>query len=375
MSRPSDRAGLERACLLAVLACLAVTREARAQSTAPAAAPPSASAPDDATTTQAREAFRVGSALARQGQWLEALGSFERSERLKAHPVTLYNVGYCERALGRLTRSRRTLTSALAGALPGAPQLSPELAAAAKGYLVEIEHRLARAVVTVEGAGAALAVDGRPLDTDPASGLRAILVAGTREPGPPERLSTPSFDLLLDPGVHVFVLAARSGLEKVSSTTFAAGSSVLLTLSVGEPPSRAGSAVCSEHGVGVSRTACLVIAVGLGASGVVAGAVAGVAATRQKAELDAQCGDTMKLCPPTFQGGIDALHRDELASTVAFAVGGVGFAAAAILLLTTRGGSSGAVLSSAVGKRRRGLDVSAEVWIDGGALALRGVFP
>src|SRR5688572_29232364 len=82
---------------------------------APDTAEPSASdgAAEDPTLVRAREGFLLGTALAREGQWLDALAAFERSARLRAHPVTTYNLAYCERALGRYTRAQQLFNLAL----------------------------------------------------------------------------------------------------------------------------------------------------------------------------------------------------------------------------------------------------------------------
>src|SRR5947207_8021484 len=61
--------------------------------------------PEDSGVSAARDAFRQGSALARQGQWPEALTAFRRSAALKGHPITTYDIAYCERALGRYARA------------------------------------------------------------------------------------------------------------------------------------------------------------------------------------------------------------------------------------------------------------------------------
>ncbi len=63
-------------------------------------------------------------------------------------------------------------------------------------------------VVTLTQANSAIAIDGRPLDLQP-SATRATAVAGTRDLGPPEGARAPaqSFDLVLDPGPHVVVIA------------------------------------------------------------------------------------------------------------------------------------------------------------------------
>ena len=64
---------------------------------------PAAERSEDPNVERAREAFRLGSTLARQGQWQDALSAYERSAELRPHAVTTYNIGYVERALGHLT--------------------------------------------------------------------------------------------------------------------------------------------------------------------------------------------------------------------------------------------------------------------------------
>jgi tetratricopeptide (TPR) repeat protein len=154
----------------------------------PAAAgpePPAPGAVSEAPEIQdARDAYRLGVSLIKQGQWNDALAAFERSFRLKPDAVTAFNIGYCERALGRLTRARASFRRALA-----APELPPDKAAEARGYVAEVESRLSRVVLTLSPAGASVAVDGRPLEVSHDGGdpraPAAELVAGTREPGPP----------------------------------------------------------------------------------------------------------------------------------------------------------------------------------------------
>jgi tetratricopeptide (TPR) repeat protein len=325
---------------------------------AAAAEEPAGSAATEATRAEAREAFRTGSALARREVWVDALASFERSQRLLPHPVTAYNIGYCERALGRLTRARRMFAKALADAgAPGAPRLPPEIERATLAYEIEIERRLVRVAVTLPAAATALAVDGRPLEVDPGASASIRLVAGTREPGPGERPPA-SFELLIDPGVHVFVVTA-AGAPQVVSRSFAAGAMEVLALDpVADPPERR-----AERD---ARRVWATLAYGVGAAGLAVGAFAGAGAIHQKSALDGACGLTKKACPAAFQGGIDALHTDAAVSTAGLVMGGLGVAAGSALVATLLAGKNGPPSP----KSARVTPV-----LGLGAVALRGVFP
>jgi tetratricopeptide (TPR) repeat protein len=61
----------------------------------------------------ARVSFREGAALVDKAEWASALSSFERSLSIRPHALTLYNIGVCQRFLGRYTLARETLRQAL----------------------------------------------------------------------------------------------------------------------------------------------------------------------------------------------------------------------------------------------------------------------
>jgi hypothetical protein len=322
-------------------------------------------APDE-NVARAREAFRLGSALARQGQWTEALAAFERSAHHHSHPVTTYNLGYVERALGRYTRARKLLTMALedsSGALP------EELATQARGYLAEAERKIARVAVTVGDGVEGVTLGGRPLEILPGTPEgRPVLVAGTAEAGAPFAALPPAFDLLVDPGAHVLVLTPRNGSDIVRSETFEAGSQSLLRLEV--PPPTPSSEVArsepmggadvgsSDADVSSGRTWAW-IAYGLGGAGLIAGATFGGLAFAQ-CDRDARACDT--------QSDKDRLGLYANAATIGFAVAGIGAVAGTVLLLTVPGEST-----EPRGPRQpdRGY---AGVWIGPGSAGVAGRF-
>src|SRR5262249_39632274 len=194
-----------------------------------------AHADDDADS--ARAAFVEGTSLVKNAQWAEALGAFERADKLKPHPVTTYNIAQCERAMGRYTRARIGFQRALVDneAAQG-KLLSDSLVSEAKGYLAEIDRLLSRAIITIAPEGAAITVDGRPLDAAPASlgasDGKPLLVAGTRAPGPGDAAPRGRFIVVVDPGAHVFTFIRKGYSDAVVNRTFGPGSTLELNLAL-----------------------------------------------------------------------------------------------------------------------------------------------
>jgi hypothetical protein len=206
---------------------------------------------DDDRIARARDLFVRGAALVRDSRWADALPLLEQSSRLRAHATTTYNLGYCERVLEHLTRAQMHFRRALSeNKERGGTELGPELVVAAKDYLVEIDARVARPLVTIaaEGSDIALAVDGRPLELQRPSDERdgaggrprtPRLVANTREPGAPEVPYTKHFELVTDPGRHtILVHAAGSGLMRTLEIDLAPGSAREIIIEAPAPAPR-----------------------------------------------------------------------------------------------------------------------------------------
>jgi len=289
----------------------------------------------------AREAFVLGTALAKRGQWREALAEFERSARLRAHPVTTYNVGFCERALGRYTRARARFAEALESA-----ELPDELARSAKIYRLEADRRIARISVRLD-PDAALSVDGTPL----AAGEGAF-VAGIRERGRPERVPSGRFSLLLDPGPHVFIVARRGAGEVVVERSFEAGATGSLELRPPTPPEKPKVASPS---LPFGKTPGYVV-VGAGAALITAGGVLGIVFLVNESDLDAACTD--RECPTDRERQIEVTNAVGTASIVTLAVGAAALGTGIALAVKGRSDERGAI----------------EAWIGPGRMGMRGAF-
>ncbi len=190
---------------------------------------------------QAREDFVKGAELAKQAQWGEALSAFERSDKLRSHSITTFNIGACQRAMGSYTLARETLARALSeNEQAHGAELPEMLVKDAGGYIEEIDRLLAVVTVTLSPADGRVAVDGRPLFARAeAPGALPMLVAGVRDPGTgevplPSAATQPEvparFRVVLNPGTRVFTLSRRGFADAVVSKSFAPGSSTELQL-------------------------------------------------------------------------------------------------------------------------------------------------
>ena len=175
----------------------------------------------------ARQHFEAGAELVKAAKWSEALAAFESSFGLVRHPVTLFNIGACERALGSYARARRTLVRTRELDRAGAEgALSDSARSDVEAFLTEIAEILIVVEVHLDPASATIAVDGRPLETT-LEGTVPTLTAGLAAPGPGLAPPAGDFRLEVDPGTHVLVLSRPGFQDVVRRETFAKGSVAL----------------------------------------------------------------------------------------------------------------------------------------------------
>lgn len=301
--------------------------------------------PESVEVDQARTAFAEGIEDAKEGRWLDALAALARSNELHPHAVTTYNIGYCERSLGRYTRARKMLAKALAQhQTSGGHELSSDLVAAAAGYLTEAERQIAKVSVNVAPATATVKVDGRPLELVARDRPRPVVSAGTREVGQAEVAPAANFDLLIDPGTHEFVVSASDHRVAITTHTFLAGSSVAIQLAVTEEHRQVAPSAnhldAPRSYKKPDRTPAWV-ALSVGGLGALVGTVSGVLAFAQKGDVAAACPDNPS-CGEKRRSGNQAADI----ATGGFIVAGVGAAVGTVLLLTaSRGQAVGAGVS------------------------------
>jgi hypothetical protein len=165
---------------------------------------PAVTPPED----EARSAFLLGVELSHQERWSAARDAFARSIALRPHPITNFNLGFCERALGHWARARHNFALALASE---ESKLPSDLAANAQDYLAEADSALGTVSVQRIPDAAALAIDGLslvPIATD--AGSRYL--AGASDQQGRTALKPGSIIVLIDPGSHL--LSAREGTRE-----------------------------------------------------------------------------------------------------------------------------------------------------------------
>jgi len=234
--------------LAAALATLPSTTIARAQGAAAAPTPAQPASPptnDPTRDAEARRAagaaFQRGTKLVADAKWADALTAFEEAQSLSPHAITLFNVGACERALGRYAAARETFGAALEVHDRGETPMPKRLLEDASAYRDEISGLLARVRVTVEPANASLAVDGRPLSqrkliegADAAA--PPVLTAGIRAPGKGEPLPSRTILLELDPGRHVLAFSRPGASDSLVVRDLRSGYNPPLDLALRDLP-------------------------------------------------------------------------------------------------------------------------------------------
>lgn len=184
----------------------------------------SALAQDDAATERARQAYARGVQLSKDEHWGDALAQFEEAEAARDAALVRFNIGYCQRALGRYVAARHTLASVLAN--PAG--LDPTQLDDAKSYAAESERVIARVDVTLDPDAAALTIDGRPLLAE--DGAPDTFLAGVAPTSEGKPVGKGHFTMLIDPGSHL-VIAARPGHQDVAvQASYRAGEKATLAL-------------------------------------------------------------------------------------------------------------------------------------------------
>jgi len=283
--------------LVGVLAIVAPSAPAQAQ-------------PSDARQLDAARALaNAGLDLFNAGRHEEALERFRGAERIHHAPPHVLYIARSLLALGRLVEARDAYRSLAEETIdPGAPPVFASARQEAIEELEELRPRIAHVTIEVEGEGASLAIDGRPV---------------TAAPGQP-------FDV--DPGDHR-VTASKAGMEdQEQNLSLGEGESTTLRFAIPDgaisPEDDGGDAATS----GGSSLVGPIVLLSVGGAGLILGGVMGGLAFGKRNALEAACPNPAS-CPIENRDLEDDGRTFGHVSTAGFVVGGVAAAAGLTWLL------------------------------------------
>jgi hypothetical protein len=286
---------------LAVLASLFAASAARADAP-PADAPSSAAAPgaepDEATKDRARKVAAEGLDLFDAGKYEAALDRFRRAEAMVHAPTMHLMAARALVKLGRVLEANDEYDATIRAELP--PNASEAFKSAPVDAAKEqkaLAPRIPAVAITVSappGVQVTVSLDGKPV--------------------PPGR------ENLVDPGAHS-ILAVAGGVTRSSPIELKEGERRTVALDLAPSAGAPGSAMRAAGFVGL----------GLGAAGIVVGAVTGGLALAKKGDLEKQC-PTHVGCPVSQTGDIAGYDALRAVSSAGF-YGGAALAAVGAALL------------------------------------------
>lgn len=276
--------------------------------TVPAAA--ESSAEDKAT---ARELAAEGQAALDAKDFAKAADLFQRAESLFHAPSLLLGVARANTGLGRYVRAREAYNKIIREGLPpDAPEAFVTAKRDAQSEIGAVEAKIGWVTIRVEGTDkAVVTVDDEPVPAAALGVKRAV-----------------------DPGEHV-VKASAEGFtpaeQRVSVQSAQEPVEVVLTLEPGEGGGEGSGAAGAEGGSGSLLQTIGFVGIGVGAAGLVVGAITGGLAMGKHGSLEDACPEGQ--CPSSEQGTLDSYHTLGTVSTVGFIAGGVLAAAGLVLVL------------------------------------------
>jgi len=268
---------------------------------------------DEETRTVARELARDGAELADAGKCADAVDLFERAYTLVGAPTIAVMRARCLVQLGRLIEALEAYERALRHAQqPSDPDAFKQAVKDAAVEAQELRIRIPRLNVTVRGPGAdstelSVRLDGR---------VMAPALLGVPRP--------------IDPGPHRLEATVAEQSRAFQEISLEEGRSYALELQL-EPTAKTAWHSSKPEASNAQRTFGWV-ALGVGATGLAAGAVTALLASDRQSTLDEKC--TAGRCPESARDDLDAFQTLRTASFIAYGVGFGAAAAGGVLLLT-----------------------------------------
>jgi hypothetical protein len=286
-------------------------------------------AEDDSAT--ARALFDEGRALMDQNDAVKACPKFEASLKLAPKASTALNLGVCFEALGKHASAWSAFGTAETLAQREANE---ERRALAVQKRAEAEAALARIQIHAEATeGLEITLDGKPV-------LAAMLGSS----------------LPIDPGKHT-VAARAPGKKTWTKEVEVPGDKALIPVDI--PALEADNAgpqpdavpkpepISPDEQGGGGISAAAWVGFGVGAAGIVVGAITGIVAISKTNAIEENCND--EVCPATERAAIDDATIVANISNVSFAIGAAGIIVGVVGLFLPTGGDDEAALAPVIG--------------------------
>lgn len=147
---------------ITAVACVAVVASARSRMAFAQVAPARAAPPSPAELAAARQLFGEGLRASDAGRWREALGAFQRVERIITSPQVHYQIGVCHERLGELVEALNEFEMAIQEA---EVKRAPDVVRESRAHADAIRRKVARVVIRVppDAKGVSVTIDGRPI--------------------------------------------------------------------------------------------------------------------------------------------------------------------------------------------------------------------
>jgi hypothetical protein len=305
-------------------------------------------AQSDDDKAQARTLYTDGNTALKANDCAGAADKFSRAEKLYHAPTILVGLGRAYVCLGKFVRAKEQYNKVIREPLePNAPDAFKKAVEDAKAEIVGLDAKIGFVTITINGpVEPVVTVDKEPVP---------VAALGVKRP--------------VDAGTHVVQASANGYRAKEQSFTVVAGQEQAVTLSLDQDPDAVaitppGPGGPAAGGDSTKDTLQLVgfVAIGVGAAGLIVGAITGGLAIGKHGDLEDSCPNGQ--CPETQQDTLDSYNTLGTVSTITFIAGGV-VAAVGIVLV---------VIGSTGGSTEQAALEHTTLELGPGSLRLRGTF-
>lgn len=314
------------------------------------AAPPSA-----AERETARRLMDTGRTETQGGNLMNALDAYKKAHEIMHVPTTGLALAKTHRDLGHLVEARDVAREVTR--IPEDPSEPPVFKVAreeARQLDADLKARIPALIISAKGASK-VTLDGNEV--------------------PKTLLDSPS---AINPGKHAVVAFGADGSEKKMDFEVHEKETKTVELATGDGrayPLPGAHKAGTDGSPGDARTPLATGLIyggfGVGAVGIVVGAVTGILTLSKASDVKSQCSGSV--CPPAVEDDLSSSKSTATISTIGFAVGGAGIAAGVIGLLLPRSSATASDSSTNLNGKAEPFVVSP--WVSGVSVGAREMAP